>query len=182
MSFTFEPQGIPDVVLIRRSLHKDERGCFSESYKRSTFRAAGITVDFVQDNVVFSARHVLRGLHYQLPPHAQGKLVSVSSGEILDVSVDLRGQEPTFGKRVVTRLTADGGEMLWVPPGFAHGYVVLSEGANVAYKVTAEYELDSDRGIRWNDHDLGIEWPTFEPVLSEKDRILPLLSDAENPF
>ena len=182
MSFTFEPQCIPDVVLIRRELYGDERGSFSESYKRTAFQEAGITVDFVQDNMVFSEKHVLRGLHYQLPPHAQGKLVTVSRGDIVDVAVDLRGGQPTFGKWVAARLTAGGGEMLWVPSGFAHGYLVLSDTADVAYKVTAEYDPRSDRGIRWNDPELGIAWPISSPILSEKDRALPPLSEADNPF
>ena len=182
MSFTFEPQGITDVVLIRRRLHKDERGVFSESYKRSAFREFGITVDFVQDNVVFSERHVLRGLHYQLPPYAQGKLMSVSHGEILDVAVDLRRDEATYREWVATRLTSGGGEMLWIPPGFAHGYLVLSETADLTYKVTAEYEPTSDRGVRWNDSELDVQWPISDPVVSEKDRLLPILSEADNPF
>ena len=182
MSFTFEPQEIPDLVLIRRRLYKDERGVFSESYERSAFREFGITVDFVQDNVVFSERHVLRGLHYQLPPFVQGKLMSVSRGEILDVSVDLRRGEATYGEWVASRLTSGGGEMLWVPAGFAHGYLVLSETADLTYKVTAGYEPTSDRGIRWNDSELDIPWPISDPVLSEKDRVLPSLSEADNPF
>ena len=182
MSFTFEQQEIQDIVLIRRTLHTDGRGSFSESYKRTPFQEAGLSAGFVQDNVVYSKKHVLRGLHYQLPPHAQGKLVSVSRGEIMDVAVDLRRREPTYGKWVATCLTATGGEMLWVPPGFAHGYLVLSGDADVAYKVTAEYEPTSDRGVRWNDPGVGIRWPVSEPVLSEKDRVLPLLSEIENPF
>ena len=182
MNFTFEPQGIPDVILIRRKLHKDGRGCFSESYRRTAFDAAGITADFVQDNVASSSQHVLRGLQYQLPPHTQGKLVWVSRGEIWDVVVDLRRQEPTYGKRVATRLTANGGEMIWAPPGFAHGYLVLSQIADVAYKVTAEYEPTAEQGIRWDDPELQLGWPAVEPVLSEKDRVLPTLSEADSPF
>jgi len=182
MSFTFEPQIIPDVVLIRRTLHHDERGAFSEMFKRSAFEEAGITLDFVQDNLVSSCRHVLRGLHYQLPPKVQGKLVSVIRGEILDVAVDLRRTEPTFGAAVTAHLTSENGEMLWVPPGFAHGYLVLSETADVWYKVTGEYAPTLDRGIRWDDPAVTIPWPISDPVLSKKDRNLPSLAQAENLF
>ena len=181
MSFTFERLRIPEVVLIRRPLYRDDRGCFSESYKRSAFHEAGVALDFVQDNMVCSHKHVLRGLHYQLPPHAQGKLVAVSRGEIVDVAVDLRANEATCGQWVSVHLTADGG-MLWVPPGFAHGYVVLSDVADVTYKVTSEYEPTFDRGIRWNDEALGIRWPIKEPILSTKDQALPSFAEAENPF
>ncbi|MHB1193060.1 MAG: dTDP-4-dehydrorhamnose 3,5-epimerase [Longimicrobiales bacterium] len=180
--FIFEPQSIPQVLLIRRRLFHDDRGWFSESYKRPAFEEAGLDLDFVQDNVVSSKQSVLRGLHYQLPPAAQGKLVSVTRGAILDVVVDLRRSASTFGRWVAAELTAEGGEMLWVPPGFAHGYLVLSEDADVLYKVTAEYSPALDRGIRWDDPALGIPWPVVAPKLSEKDRALPTLSAAENPF
>ena len=182
MSFTFEPQAIRDLVLVRRRLHKDERGTFSETYRRRAFEEFGITHDFVQDNTVFSKKDVLRGLHYQLPPHAQGKLVSVVRGEILDVTLDLRRGEASCGRWVATHLTSEGGEMLWVPPGSAHDYLVLSETADVTYKVTAAYEPSSDRGVLWNDPNLGIQWPISDPVMSERDRVLPPLSEAENPF
>jgi dTDP-4-dehydrorhamnose 3,5-epimerase len=181
MSFIFEPQSVPDVVLVRRSVYSDDRGRFAEAYNRTAFHKAGITADFVQDNVVFSEKKVLRGLHYQLPPHAQGKLVSVTNGEIVDVAVDLRKGEPTFGKWVSAHLTANG-EMLWVPPGFAHGYVVLSDSADVTYKVTSEYAPSADRGIRWNDPGLKITWPVKEPRLSAKDQTLPAFTDIDSPF
>ena len=182
MSFTFEPQSIPEVTLIRRTLHHDDRGTLSETFKRSVFQEAGITLDFVQDNVVSSCQHVLRGLHYQLPPKTQGKLVSVIGGQILDVAVDLRRTEPTFGEVVTSRLTAENGEMLWVPPGFAHGYLVLSEAADVWYKVTAEYAPTLDRGIRWDDPIIGVPWPVSDPILSPKDRALPSLAQAGGLF
>ena len=182
MSFVFEPQEIPAVVLVRRPIHRDPRGHFAESYKRSAFHDAGLTEDFVQDNIAFSEGGVLRGLHYQLAPHAQGKLVSVVRGEILDVAVDLRKSEPTFGTWVAASLTAERGEMLWVPAGFAHGYYVVSQSADVAYKVTAEYAPQCDRGLSWNDPDIGIDWPSDDPILSEKDRALPRLTEIGNPF
>ena len=182
MNFTFEPQSIGDVVLVRRRLRRDERGAFSESYRRSAFERAGLPVDFVQDNVVSSTGGVLRGLHYQLPPAAQGKLVSVTRGTILDVALDLRHCSPSFGKWVMNELSAEGGEMLWIPEGFAHGYLVLSDSADVHYKVTAEYAPELDRGVRWDDPALAISWPTARPTLSAKDRALPLLVEAENPF
>jgi dTDP-4-dehydrorhamnose 3,5-epimerase len=181
MSFIFQKQVIPDVVLVRRPSFHDDRGSFAEAYKRSTFHAAGIVEEFVQDNLVVSERNVLRGLHYQLPPFAQGKLVGVTRGEIFDVAVDLRRQEGTYGRWVSATLT-ENGEMLWVPAGFAHGYLVISESADVTYKVTSEYEPASDRGIRWDDPTVGVRWPVSEPILSVKDQALPTLSDADSPF
>jgi dTDP-4-dehydrorhamnose 3,5-epimerase len=178
MNFIFERQSIPDVILIRRAIYVDQRGSFAESYKKSAFHDAGLSHDFVQDNIVSSSANVLRGLHYQLDPMAQGKLVAVIRGRILDVAVDIRPRQASFGKWVAATLTDTGGEMLWVPPGFAHGYLVLSDSADVQYKVTAEYEPALDRGIRWNDPTIGIPWPTESPVLSDKDRDLPALVDA----
>lgn len=182
MSFRFVPLEIPDVLRVEPTVHRDDRGFFLESWRRSAFREGGIDVEFVQDNRARSTRGVLRGLHYQLPPAAQGKLVGVSRGEVFDVAVDLRRGSPTFGGWVGIRLTEEDHDMLWVPPGFAHGYCVLSEVAEVAYKVTAEYAPALDRGIRWDDPEVGVEWPVAEPVLSEKDRALPLLADAEVPY
>lgn len=182
MSFRFVPLEIPDVIRVEPAVHRDDRGFFLETWRRSAFRDAGIDAEFVQDNRARSSRGVLRGLHYQLPPAAQGKLVSVSRGEVFDVAVDLRGGSPTFGRWVGARLRADDQHMIWVPAGFAHGYCVLSEVADLAYKVTAEYAPDLDRGIRWDDPDVGVRWPVDEPVLSAKDRALPPLAEAEIPF
>lgn len=182
MSFRFVPLEIPAVLRVEPTVHRDDRGFFLESWRRSAFRDGGIDAEFVQDNRARSTRGVLRGLHYQLPPAAQGKLVGVTRGEVFDVAVDLRHGSPTFGGWVGTRLTEENHHMLWVPPGFAHGYCVLSEMAEVAYKVTAEYAPALDRGIRWDDPEVGVEWPVAEPVLSDKDRTLPLLADAEVPF
>jgi dTDP-4-dehydrorhamnose 3,5-epimerase len=182
MSFAFEPLEIPAVVLVRPRRHVDERGFFEERYRESAFAAAGITARFVQDNVARSTVGVLRGLHYQLPPAAQGKLVSVLRGRIFDVAADLRVGGGTYGRWVGRELDADSGELLWVPPGFAHGYVVLSDVADVAYKVTAEYAPDLDRGVRWDDQALGIAWPVDAPIVSPKDRAQPILDLADNPF
>ena len=181
-SFTFEPLELPGLVLVRPTRRPDPRGFFVETYKSSAFAEAGIPGPFVQDNMARSAQGVLRGLHYQLPPAAQGKLVQALRGEIFDVAVDLRRDSPTFGRWAGYRLTGDGGELLWIPEGFAHGYLVLSETADVAYKVTAEYAPTLDRGIRWDDPRVGVSWPVEHPTLSVKDRTLPLLSEAENPF
>lgn len=182
MSFTFQRLDIPDLILARSTRHTDARGFFMETYKASAFDEAGITGPFVQDNVASSSVGVLRGLHYQLPPKAQGKLVQVLRGRVFDVAVDLRREAPTYGRWAGHTLAGGSGEMLWIPPGFAHGYLVLSDEADVAYKVTAEYDPALDRGIRWDDPRVGIDWPADLPTLSLKDRALPMLSDADNPF
>ncbi|MGE0160792.1 MAG: dTDP-4-dehydrorhamnose 3,5-epimerase [Gemmatimonadales bacterium] len=182
MSFRFEPQAIPEVILVRPTRHTDARGYFEETYRRSAFERAGIDVDFVQDNFARSARHVLRGLHYQIPPRAQAKLVSVAAGRIFDVAVDLRAGSATFGRWVGCELDSESRTLLWIPEGFAHGYVVLSETAEVMYKVTEEYAAQLDRGIRWDDPTIGIEWPVRDPIVSEKDRVQPTLEAAEKAF
>jgi dTDP-4-dehydrorhamnose 3,5-epimerase len=181
MSFRFEALEIPDVVLVTPTRHADVRGDFAETWRGSAFAAAGIVADFVQDNLVRSVGGVVRGLHYQLPPRAQGKLVLVLHGEIHDVAVDLRRGSATFGRSVACSLTGDLGQALWIPPGFAHGYAVVSERADVLYKVTAEYDAELDRGIRWDDPTLAVPWPVREPILSAKDRALPFLGQAELP-
>lgn len=182
MSFTFEPTEIPDVRVVVSTRHDDARGFLMERYRRSAFAEAGIEASFVQDCVVRSGPRVLRGLHYQIPPSAQGKLVGVVRGAIFDVAVDLRGDSSTRGRWVGRRLEASSGGMLWVPPGFAHGYAVLSDGADVVYSMTAEYDPERERGIRWDDPALGIVWPLADPVLSPKDRALPPLDEAEATF
>jgi dTDP-4-dehydrorhamnose 3,5-epimerase len=182
MSFAFERLAIPDVVVVRPERRGDGRGFFAETYRASTFDEAGIRGPFVQDNLARSGARVLRGLHYQLPPHAQGKLVQVVRGAVFDVAVDLRRASPTFGRWVGCELSADTGELLWVPPGFAHGYAVLSDGADLLYKVTSEYRAELDRGVRWDDPGIGVTWPLADPVLSPRDLTLPLLSEVESPF
>ena len=170
------PLAISDVVLLEPKVFGDERGFFYESYNQQAFQqATGLDVTFVQDNHSRSARNVLRGLHYQLPPKAQGKLVRAVVGEVFDVAVDLRENSPTFGQWVGEKLSAENKRMMWVPPGFAHGFLVLSEYAEFLYKTTDYYAPEFERSILWNDPDLAIKWPlSGEPVLSAKDAQSPL--------
>jgi len=177
--FTFEPMEIPDVVLVRPRVFEDERGFFLESYKRSDFVAAGINEEFVQSNHSFSAKGVIRGLHYQKNPAAQSKLVRAIAGVIFDVAVDIRKGSPTFGKWVGVELSAENKKMLYIPVGFAHGFAVLSDTAEVMYKTTNEYCPEADAGIAWDDPAIGIDWCLAEPVLSGKDMANPLLEEAE---
>lgn len=172
--------GIPDVLLLTPSKHVDERGTFSETFRADIFAAQGLDVCFVQDNHVYSReRGILRGLHFQGPPHAQGKLVRCSKGAILDVAVDVREGSPTFAKHLAIELSEMNSQQLWVPPGFAHGYVTLVDGCEVLYKTTDYYSPKHEYGIAWNDPLLQIDWriPTADIKLSDKDRKLPLLRD-----
>jgi len=180
MSFKFQTAEIPEIVLVEALNRRDERGFFMETYKMSEFAAHGIPYTFVQDNLSHSVRGVLRGLHYQNHPKAQGKLVMVLRGQIFDVAVDIRHGSPTYGRWVGVTLAAGDSRMVYVPVGFAHGFCALSEEADVLYKVTEEYAPDLDRGIVWNDPDIGIRWPVADPLLSRKDAQLPLLRDADN--
>ena len=182
MPFVFRRLVIPDVILIEPKLFGDQRGFFLEFYKHTEFVRAGIPEHFVQDNHSKSAKGVLRGLHYQKNPHAQGKLVRCLNGKIFDVAVDIRKGSPRYGKWVSAELTGENSHMLYVPPGFAHGFMVLSDSAEVIYKCTEEYSPADDRGIIWNDPDIGITWPVSAPVLSEKDEIHPRLREADNNF
>lgn len=163
--------GLPDVLIIEPKVFGDARGFFYESYNERAFRAAtGLNVHFVQDNHSRSSQGVLRGLHYQLPPAAQGKLVRCVVGEVFDVAVDIRKNSQTFGKWVGVRLSAENKRQLWIPEGFAHGFLVLSAFAEFLYKTTNYYSTECERCILWNDPDLAIDWPATEPpVLSEKD-------------
>ena len=153
-----------------------------ESYRESDFRANGITFDFKQDNHSKSPKNVLRGLHYQLEPYAQGKLVKVVTGRIFDVAVDIRKGSPTFGKGVSAELSEENKQILWIPPGFAHGFLSLEDNTNVLYKSTNEYNKESERGILWNDPEIGVKWPVSNPILSEKDKKHPLLNEADINF
>ena len=182
MPFRFTRLEIPDVVSIEWTSYLDVRGSFAEIYRQSEFEAHGIRGPFVQDNRSRSVRGVLRGLHYQKPPAAQAKLVTVLRGEIFDVAVDIRRGSPTYGRWVGTVLSEEDGRMLYIPEGFAHGFCVLSEVADVLYKVTAEYAPELERGIRWDDPDIGIRWPISDPILSEKDASLPFLREADHDF
>lgn len=175
------PQAIPDVLLIEPRRFGDARGFFSEVWKRSALAAAGLHVDFVQDNHSLSAAvGVVRGLHFQRPPTAQGKLVRVVRGRILDVAVDIREGSPTYGRHVAVELSAENWAQLWVPRGFAHGFMTLEPDTEVLYKVDQEYDPATDGGISWNDPDLGIAWPLPPEgaVVSEKDGRAPRLADV----
>ncbi len=182
MPFEFQQLKLPEVLLIRSRVQRDPRGLFRETYRASEFAANGIRANFVQDNHSHSGRGVLRGLHYQMNPRAQGKLMIVIAGMIYDVAVDIRRGSPTFGQWVGQELAAEDGCMLYVPPGFAHGFCVLSENVDLIYKVTAEYAPECERGIIWNDPDIGVRWPIAPPTLSPRDLNLPRLRDAENNF
>ena len=177
MSFEFIPQKIKDVILVKPKVFGDNRGFFAETYKKSDFVSNGITAEFVQDNHSKSSAHVLRGLHYQTKPYEQAKLVRCISGRINDVAVDIRPDSETFGKYVKVELSEENKNMLYIPEGFAHGFVVLSDSAEILYKTSCEYAPQADRGIIWNDKDINIDWEIdFEPVLSEKDKVQPPLS------
>lgn len=172
---------IPNVILIEPRVFGDDRGFFFESYNARAFELAiGLAVDFVQDNHSRSMRGVLRGLHYQLPPHAQGKLVRVVQGEVFDVAVDIRRGSPTFGKWVGATLSADNKCQMWIPPGFAHGFLTVSDSAEFLYKTTDYYAPESERCIAWNDPEIGIQWPiATAPLLSAKDAEGVALRNAE---
>jgi dTDP-4-dehydrorhamnose 3,5-epimerase len=182
MPFRFQKLEIPEVLLIEARVFHDDRGYFLESYKHSEFMANGIAQAFVQDNLSHSARGVLRGLHLQKHPRAQAKLVTALTGRIFDVAVDIRRGSPTYGQWVGVELDAQDFRMLYVPVGFAHGFCVLSQEATVAYKVTEEYTPELDRGILWNDPDIGVQWPVTNPILSSKDAQLPLLKESDHNF
>lgn len=182
MPFQFHPLAIPDVILVEPQRFGDSRGFFMETYQFETFVAHGITPRFVQDNHSRSARGVLRGLHYQKEPYAQGKLLKVVVGEIFDVAVDIRRGSPTFGQWVGEILSAENGRLLYVPPGFAHGFCVLSETADLIYKTTSYYHPESEKGILWNDPQIGVAWPITEPLLSGRDQSLPTLAEADFNF
>lgn len=167
---------IPEVKLIKPTVFGDARGFFLETWNRARYASHGIDVNFVQANLSRSAYGVLRGLHYQNPA-PQGKLVQVVEGEVFDVAVDIRPDSTTFGQWVGQTLTAKGAEQMYVPPGFAHGFCVLSESALFSYLCTTPYDQSADAGVRWNDPQIGIEWPLAEPSLSAKDQVAPLLTD-----
>jgi len=180
-----EDTAIPAVKIVTPKRHGDARGFFSEVYNKAAFEAAGLSFDFVQDNHSFSApAGTLRGLHFQTPPFAQGKLLRVARGRILDVAVDIRRSSPTFGKHVAVELSADNWRQLLVPVGFAHGFVTLEPDTEVLYKTTAVYSPANDRGVAWDDPDIAIRWllPPWGPTLSDKDRRWPRLMDAEELF
>jgi len=182
MPFNFKSLEITEVILVEPKVFSDERGFFMETYKMPDFAASGIKGNFVQDNHSRSTKGILRGLHYQNPPFAQGKLVRAVRGEIFDVAVDIRKGSPTYGKWVSAILSEENKNILYVPKGFAHGFCVLSEIAEVIYKATNVYSPQSEAGIIWNDGDLHIEWPIGKPILSQKDNEWPTLREADIGF
>lgn len=176
MPFEFERQKINDVILVKPKVFGDNRGFFMESYKKSDFFENGIDVEFNQDNHSKSTKGVLRGLHYQAKPHGQAKLVRCSKGRIYDVAVDIRPNSETFGQYVKVELSEDNKQMLFIPEGFAHGFVALTDEVELLYKASGEYNQQADRGIFWNDKDINIDWGIdFAPILSDKDSCQPEL-------
>lgn len=180
MPFEFRPtRELPEVVLVVPKMFRDERGSIFPSYVRSEFAAHGIAEVFVQDLVSTSdKRGVVRGLHHQAPPAAQGKLVRVTRGEIFDVAVDVRHGSPTFGRWTSAELSAENAHTLWIPKGFAHGFCTLTEGVEILYKMTDEYSPAHERTLRWDDPTIGIPWPVEKPILAQRDAAAPLLADA----
>lgn len=177
----FKPTRLAEVVLVEPEVFEDSRGFFMETWEAKKFAAAGIDAQFVQDNHSASSQWVLRGLHYQLR-HTQGKLVRVTHGEVFDVAVDVRKSSPTFGQWVGERLTATNHRMMWIPPGFAHGFLVLSERVEFLYKCTDFYDPASERTLLWSEPEIGIEWPlpvAVEPIVSDKDRAGARLSESD---
>ncbi|MBF0531739.1 MAG: dTDP-4-dehydrorhamnose 3,5-epimerase [Candidatus Omnitrophica bacterium] len=182
MAFVFEKTGIPEVIVVTLQQFMDSRGFFSELYRISDFKAAGIEVGLAQLNQSFSRKNVLRGMHYQIRPKPQAKVIFVPQGEIFDVAVDIRQGSPTYGKWVGQNLSQDNKRMLFIPAGFAHGFCVLSEAAQIIYMCSDEYAPECERSIFWNDPVVNVVWPIAEPILSSKDAQAPRLADSENNF
>lgn len=179
MPFKFEATRIPEVIVIQPTIFQDDRGFFLETYKQSEFMALGMSAPFIQGNHSRSTQGVLRGLHYQKPPKAQGKLLRVIQGEIFDAAVDIRHGSPTFGQWVGVILSAENKKMFYVPTGFAHGFCVITKTAEVLYQTTEEYFPQHEAGILWNDPDIAIEWPVQNPTISGKDSHLPRLKECQ---
>ncbi|MCL4326548.1 MAG: dTDP-4-dehydrorhamnose 3,5-epimerase [Candidatus Thermoplasmatota archaeon] len=180
MTYEFIRLDIDSLILIKPKVFYDDRGFFMETYTKNEFYEHGIKEEFVQDNQSRSIKNAIRGLHFQFPPHSQAKLVRCIAGTIMDVVVDLREEKHSFGKHVKVMLSADNKHMLYIPEGFAHGFLVLSDYAEIMYKVTRFYNKESDSGIIWNDPDLGIDWGVKTPILSDKDRSWPKLADIKS--
>ncbi len=182
MPFTFRETGVVDLVVVEPVSFGDDRGVFRETFKADDFAAAGLPTSFVQSNLSVSRRGVLRGLHFQTDPMAQGKLVSCSAGSVFDVAVDLRIGSPTYGKWFGEELSLANGRQLWIPVGFAHGFCVLDGDAVLTYSVSEVYSGANDGGIRWDDPEIGVDWPIDAPILSAKDQSLPLLAERNPGF
>jgi len=178
MGFRFKEGSLDGVIIIEPDLFPDARGVFFEVYKNSIFKDRVTEAQFVQDNFSFSKKNVLRGLHFQMGPMQQGKLVMAMHGKIWDVVVDIRRGSPGFGKWESYELSAENRKMLYIPPGFAHGFLALTDDVSLFYKCTQEYSPAHDAGIRWNDPELNIPWPAADPIVSEKDKNLPMLKEV----
>ena len=176
MSFNVEKSDLEGVLLIQPAVHSDPRGRFFESFQKERYKEIGIEEEFVQDNPSVSLKNTIRGLHYRASPE-QAKLVRVIKGEVFDVVVDIRSQSPTFGQWRGYTLSDSNYRQIYIPVGFAHGFCVLSETAEFLYKVSEYYSAEKEKGIMWNDRDIGIKWPTSKPILSEKDKTNPALKD-----
>ncbi len=174
----FEPLAVPDVILIEPRVFEDSRGFFTETYRKDVFSKNGIPEEFVQDNHSKSSKGVLRGLHYQIPPKSQAKLMRVTKGKVFDVAVDIRHGSKTFGKFVTCILSGENKKMLYVPAGFAHGFCVMEDDTEFVYKVSDFYSVEHERGILWNDPSIAIPWPAMDYIFSEKDKKHPLLKEA----
>lgn len=170
---------LPEVKIIERGIYRDPRGYFSEVYKSSELESYGLPPSFVQENLVYSRQGVVRGIHFQKKPHAQGKLLTVLRGELWDVAVDLRRSSPDFGRWTATFLSEENGRSFWIPEGFGHGYFVTAPEVYLLYQVTREWAPDSEAGVVWNDPQLGIDWPSSQAILNERDASLPPLQQAE---
>ena len=182
MPFEFKKLEIPEVILIEPKVFEDERGFFMETFKKSDFVKNGINEDFVQENFSHSKKDVLRGLHFQKNPKAQGKLVKVIKGEVFDVAVDIRKNSPNYGKWVGVILSEENNKMLYIPKGFAHGFCVLSDEVDFLYKVTEEYSPETESGIVWDDPEINIKWPIKNSLINEKDAKLPKFKDIDSNF
>ncbi len=174
--------GFKDLLLLKPRVFKDPRGYFYESFNQDNFNKVGITVPFTQDNQSLSGKNILRGLHFQAPPHAQGKLVRVIKGAVQDVVLDIRKSSTTYGQHYSVDLTEDNFLMLWIPPGFAHGFATLEDNTIFAYKCTDTYHPETEGGIAWDDKELGIQWQVKDPILSEKDTKYKAFSLFISPF
>lgn len=182
MGFKKHTTEIEGLLILEPAVFKDSRGYFMEAYSKKAFQEIGLDMDFVQDNLSYSTKGILRGLHFQKPPYAQGKLVSVVKGHVLDVAVDIRKNSPTYGQHVMVHLSEENHKLFYIPPGFAHGFLVISEECYFSYKCTNFYGPGSEDGLMWNDPAFGIDWQATAPIVSEKDGYYKAFSEFVTPF
>ncbi|MBL0017781.1 MAG: dTDP-4-dehydrorhamnose 3,5-epimerase [Bacteroidia bacterium] len=182
MGFKLQTTDIEGLLILEPAVFGDERGYFMETYSEKAFAEIGLDMHFVQDNLSYSRKGILRGLHFQAPPSAQGKLVSVVKGHVLDVAVDIRKGSPTYGKHAMVHLSDENHKLFYIPPGFAHGFLVISEECYFSYKCTGTYDRGAEGGLMWNDPALGIDWQASNPVISEKDTHYKPFGEFESPF